>query len=156
MKTVVRSKTMAKKKSMRVIFSVMLFCVHTWPVESCRNGAYPENSFALVDHVYKLFLVDDLVSCYISCTAEPACQSLNYNPVDKTCELNNETKCFQPNYFVKKPGFLYVENPGSGKLRYSFFLFTKYASLCINFLCSSTLSLVSINPLYRQFSITKA
>ncbi|XP_015760575.1 PREDICTED: uncharacterized protein LOC107339772 isoform X2 [Acropora digitifera] len=49
----------------------------------------------------------------MSCTAEPACQSLNYNPVDENCELNNDTKYFRPKYFVKRPAFIYAENPGA-------------------------------------------
>ncbi|XP_015760572.1 PREDICTED: uncharacterized protein LOC107339771 isoform X3 [Acropora digitifera] len=47
------------------------------------------------------------------CNSQPTCQSLNYNLADKTCELNNDTKSFRPKYFVKKPAFVYVENPDS-------------------------------------------
>ena len=46
---------------------------------------------------------------------QPTCQSLNYNPIDKTCELNNDTKYFWPTHFVKKPEFVYTENLDSGK-----------------------------------------
>ena len=46
---------------------------------------------------------------------QPTCQSLNYNPIDKTCELNNDTKYFRPTHFVKKPEFVYAENLDSGK-----------------------------------------
>ena len=52
---------------------------------------------------------------------QPACQSLNYNLADKTCEFNNDTKYFRPKYFVEKPTFVYGENPDSGKFE-SFFL----------------------------------
>ena len=51
----------------------------------------------------------------------PACQSLNYNLADKTCEFNNDTKYFRSKYFVEKPTFVYAENPDSGKFE-SFFL----------------------------------
>ena len=46
------------------------------------------------------------VSCYMSCTTQPACQSLNYNLADKSYEFNNNTK-----YFVEKPTYFYPESP---------------------------------------------
>ena len=81
--------------------------------ESCSNDN-SEYGFALVDHVYRSFFADRLVSCYMSCTAQPACQSLNYNLADKTCEFNNDTKYFRPKYFVEKPTFVYGDNPSAG------------------------------------------
>ena len=59
---------------------------------------------------------------------QPACQSLNYNLADKTCEFNNDTKYFRPKYFVEKPTFVYGENPDSGKFE-SFFLQMKSKKL---------------------------
>ena len=73
----------------------------------------PESGFALVDHVFKSLQVDHLVSCYMSCSMQPACQSLNYNLADKTCEFNNDTKYFRPKYFVEKPTHVYADNPDS-------------------------------------------
>ncbi|XP_015760557.1 PREDICTED: uncharacterized protein LOC107339760 [Acropora digitifera] len=49
----------------------------------------------------------------MSCSMQPACQSLNYNLADKTCEFNNDTKYFRSKYFVEKPTFVYAENPDS-------------------------------------------
>ncbi|XP_015748430.1 PREDICTED: uncharacterized protein LOC107328208 isoform X1 [Acropora digitifera] len=99
---------------LRISYFVMFFSALLWTKgESCSNGVYPESGFALVDHVFKSLHVDHLVSCYISCTAQPSCQSLNYNPGDKTCQLNNDTKYFRPKYFVVKPTFVYAENPSS-------------------------------------------
>ncbi|XP_029185899.2 uncharacterized protein LOC114953719 [Acropora millepora] len=99
---------------LRISYFVMFFSALLWAGgESCSNGVYPESGFALVDHVFKSLQVDHLVSCYISCTAQPSCQSLNYNPGDKTCQLNNDTKYFQPKYFVEKPTFVYADNPSS-------------------------------------------
>lgn len=72
------------------------------------------NDFALVDQVYKSFLADRLVACYVSSTTQPACQSLNYNLADKSWEVNSNTKYFRSKYFVEKPRtFMYVENPDS-------------------------------------------
>ena len=101
---------------LRISYFVMFFSALLWAKgESCSNGVYPESGFALVDHVFKSLQVDHLVSCYISCSKQPSCQSLNYNLGDKTCQLNNDTKYFQPKYFVEKPTFVYADNPSSGK-----------------------------------------
>ncbi|XP_015760567.1 PREDICTED: uncharacterized protein LOC107339769 isoform X2 [Acropora digitifera] len=95
-----------------IIFSLLLFPSVTSAAESCRN-VYSESGYALVDHAYKSFFTGRLGSCYMSCNTQPTCQSLNYNLADKTCELNNDTKYFRPKYFVKKPAFVYAENPDS-------------------------------------------
>ena len=68
---------------------------------------------------------------------ESACQSLNYNLADKTCQLNNDTKYFRPRHFVEKETFVYAENPDSGKhceiIPYNS-AHTKH--MCINGICS--------------------
>ena len=107
------SNTMAVR---RIILSSMWFSSILWAGESCNNDN-SVNGFALVDHVYKSFFADRLVSCYMSCSTQPTCQSLNYNLADKTCEFNNDTKYYRPKYFVEKPPFVYAENPDSGKWR---------------------------------------
>ena len=115
---------------LRISYFVMFFSALLWTEgESCSNGVYPESGFALVDHVFKSLHVDHLVSCYISCTAQPSCQSLNYNPGDKTCQLNNDTKYFRPKYFVEKPTFVYADNPSSGK----FLLFNRILEIRLSF-----------------------
>ena len=95
------------------IISFLLFRPLVWAGESCSSNN-SENGFALVDHVYRSFFADRLVSCYMSCSMQPACQSLNYNLADKTCEFNNDTKYFRPKYFVEKPTNVYADNPDSG------------------------------------------
>ena len=112
--------------ALRIILSMVLFLIMTSTGESCRN-VYSQSGYALVDHAYKSFFTGLLASCYMSCNTQPTCQSLNYNLADKTCELNNDTKYFRPTFFVKKPEFVYAENPYSGKLRSTFFFSTKYA-----------------------------
>ena len=99
--------------SLCFIFLFVLSRSLVWAGESCNNH-HSEYGFALVDHVYKSFFADRLVSCYMSCTTQPVCQSLNYNLADKTCEFNNDTKYFRAKYFVEKPTFVYGENPDSG------------------------------------------
>ncbi|XP_074624243.1 uncharacterized protein LOC141882174 [Acropora palmata] len=95
-----------------IIFSLIWFPTFTSTSKSCNNNP-SEYGFALLDHVYKSFLADRLASCYISCNMQPACQSLNYNLADKTCELNNDTKYFRPRHFVEKATCVYAENPDS-------------------------------------------
>ncbi|XP_015760568.1 PREDICTED: uncharacterized protein LOC107339770 [Acropora digitifera] len=95
-----------------IIISFLLFHTLVCAGESC-NKSNSEYGFALVDHVYRSFFADRLVSCYMSCTTQPACQSLNYNLADKTCEFNNDTKYFRPKYFVEKPAYVYADNPDS-------------------------------------------
>ena len=117
--------------AVRITLSLLLFPTVTSAGESCRN-VYSQGGYALVDHAYKSFFTGRLASCYMSCTTQPTCQSLNYNLADKTCELNNDTKYFRPKYFVKKPGFVYAENPDPSKLLSSCFLSTKYVSLTMH------------------------
>ncbi|XP_029193774.2 uncharacterized protein LOC114959798 [Acropora millepora] len=95
-----------------IIFSLIWFPAFTSTSKPCNNNP-SEYGFALLDHVYKSFLADRLLSCYISCNMQPVCQSLNYNLADKTCELNNDTKYFRPRHFVEKATFVYAENPDS-------------------------------------------
>ena len=83
--------------------------------KSCTYQPIWEYGFALVDHSYQSFTADRLASCYIACNMQPPCQSVNFNVADKTCEFNNDTKYFRPNYFVEKPTSVYGNNPDSGK-----------------------------------------
>ena len=99
--------------ALATIISFVLFRPLVWTGESCYNNN-SENGFALVEHVYQSFFADRLVACYMSCSTQPACQSLNYNLADKTCEFNNDTKYFLPKYFVEKPTYVYADNPDSG------------------------------------------
>ena len=105
-------------------FPVILCLIFTQSVasaaKSCTYQPLTEYGFALVDHSYQSFIADRLVSCYIACNMQPACQSLNYNLADKTCEFNNDTKYFRPKYFVEKPTSVYGNNPDSGKLVFLF------------------------------------
>ncbi|XP_015760564.1 PREDICTED: uncharacterized protein LOC107339768 isoform X2 [Acropora digitifera] len=98
--------------ALQIILSLFLFPSVTSAVESCRN-VYSQSGYALIHHAYKSFFTRRLASCYMSCNTQPTCQSLNYNLADKTCELNNDIKYFRPKYFVKKPAFVYAENPDS-------------------------------------------
>lgn len=95
------------------LFSFISFLGLASAAESCTYQPLTEYGFALVDHSYQSFIADRLASCYIACNMQPACQSLNYNLADKTCEFNNDTKYFRPKYFVEKPTSVYGTNPDS-------------------------------------------
>ena len=102
-----------------IIISFLLFCPLAEAVESYNNDK-SENGFALVDHVYQSFFTDRLVSCFMSCSTQPTCQSLDYNLADKTCEFNKYTKYFRPKHFVENPTYLYADNLDSGAFLFHF------------------------------------
>ena len=103
---------------MTAFFSVIFFLAffgRKLAGRSCTDHL-SEHGFALVDHVYNSFSTDHLFACFIACNMQPACQSFNYDLADKTCQLNNNTKYFRPEYFVEKGSSVYADNPDSGKL----------------------------------------
>ena len=121
-KTPLQLQSSENMAALGAIISFLLIRPLVWAGESCRNDN-SEYGFALVDHVYRSFFADRLVSCYMSCSMQPACQSLNYNLADKTCEFNNDTKYFRPKYFVEKPTYVYADNPDSGAVLFFFFYY---------------------------------
>ncbi|XP_078356544.1 uncharacterized protein LOC144641399 [Oculina patagonica] len=98
-----------------VFFSVMFFLASFLQILAGKRCVdhRSEYGFALVDHVYHSFTADRLSTCYIACNMQPACQSLNYDLADKTCQFNNNTKHFRPKYFVEKATSVYADNPDS-------------------------------------------
>ena len=120
-KTPLQLQSSENMAALGAIISFLLFRPLVWTGESCSNDN-SEHGFTLVDHVYRSFFADRLVSCYMSYSTQPACQSLNYNLADKTCEFNNDTKYFRPKYFVGKPTYVYADNPDSGAVLFFFFI----------------------------------
>ena len=114
-KTPLQLQSSENMAALGVIISFLLFRPLVCTGESCSNYN-SEYGFALVDHVYRSFFADRLVSCYMSYSTQPACQSLYYNLADKTCEFNNDTKYFRSNHFVEKSTWVYAENPDSGNI----------------------------------------
>ena len=64
---------------------------------------------------------------------QPACQSLNYNRADKTCEFSNDTKYFRLKYFVAKRTSVYADNSESGKLIFFLEYQISPSSFCTSF-----------------------
>ena len=136
-------------EALRTILYFLLFRPLVWGGESCHSDN-SEYGFALVDHVYRSFYADRLVSCYMSCSTQPACQSLNYNLADKTCEFNNDTKYFRPKYFVEKPTYAYADNPDSRAFcsLFSYFLFSHIFQKIILIFCILFFALLLSPSLY--------
>ena len=95
-------------------FILALYSVKTF-AQRCKLTQRSENGLVLLDHVYKSFTVDRLVSCYIACNSQPACQSLNFRLSDKTCQFNKETKFSCPTSLKQNEGFIYADNPNRGE-----------------------------------------
>ena len=91
-----------------------------------------ESGFPFIYLVYKSFFCWS--SGVMSCTTQPACQRLNYNLAEKSCECNNDTKHFQAKCFVEKPTFVYAENPGSATIL--LFSWNLRNNICFLTLCS--------------------
>ena len=103
-----------------VILCLIFSYTHAPPAKSCTYQPLWEYGFAVVDHSDQSFIAKRLASCYMACNMQPACQSLNYNLADETCEFNNDTKYFRLKYFVENLTSVYADNPESGKLIFLF------------------------------------
>lgn len=73
------------------------------------------HGFVLKGHVFHSFLAEQLALCYSACNTNPACQSLNYNLVDKTCEFNSEFSRSRPDSFQESGVHVYADNPERGE-----------------------------------------
>jgi len=81
--------------------------------QQCKSTGGSHHGLVLLDYVYKAFKADRLATCYSACNVEPACQSLNYDLADKTCEFNSIFK--NPKDLTEKPTSVYAANPDRGK-----------------------------------------
>ena len=67
---------------------------------------------ALLGHVMETVNVTDEFECHRKCIQNNTCKSFNIHPlktnaVQKTCEVNNETRQLKPKHFKKKIGSSY-------------------------------------------------
>jgi len=46
------------------------------------------NGYKMINKVAGTFQVSRRVECLVNCTVSPICDSYNYRPFDKTCQLN--------------------------------------------------------------------
>ena len=108
--------------------------------QRCKVTTRPEYGVALVGHVFRSFSVDRLATCYSACNVQPACQSLNFNLADKTCQFNKETKHTRPANLESKETSVYAENPDRGKSVFE----TKIGALNVICLFSEILCIVLV------------
>ena len=120
-----------------IFFLELAFFRQALAGKSCTSHRL-EYGFALLDHVYHSFTADAFSACYIACNMQPACQSLNYNLADNSCQFNNNTKYFRPKYSVEKATSVYADNPDSGMFLFGTKLYNlKEQNLQISFQVSS-------------------
>jgi len=83
--------------------------------QQCKGPGHGSHyGLVLLGYVYKSFKADRLATCYSACNVEPACQSLNYDLSDKTCEFNKIFK--NPEDLTEKPTSVHAVNPDRGKI----------------------------------------
>lgn len=71
--------------------------------------------FVFKGHVFQSFTAERLALCYGACNTNPACQSLNFNLADKTCEFNSEFNRSRPESLIKSDVHVYADNPDRGE-----------------------------------------
>lgn len=95
-----------------LLFSLFRFNVAK---EQCSQGTGSHHGFVLRGHVFYSFTAERLALCYSACNTNPACQSLNFNLADKTCEFNSEFNKSRPQSLMKSEVHVYADNPDRGE-----------------------------------------
>lgn len=72
------------------------------------------HGFVLKGHVFESFTTERVAFCYSACNTNPACQSLNYNLGNKSCEFNSESSRGKPHSFQENVLYVYADNPDRG------------------------------------------
>ena len=73
----------------------------------CRSS-FSVTDHVLIAHVIRTLNHKSFESCTFHCELEPQCFSVNYIPLQKTCQLNNATKEYFPGSLVKEKGGFYM------------------------------------------------
>ena len=81
----------------------------------CDVVTRSRHGFVLEGHVFESFIAERVAFCYSACNANPACQSLNFNLGNKSCEFNSESSRSQPHSFQENVINVYADNPDRGK-----------------------------------------
>ena len=74
----------------------------------CDAVTRSTHGFVLKRHVFESFITERVAFCYSACNANPACQSLNYNRGNKSCEINSESSRSQPHNFQENMVYVYT------------------------------------------------
>jgi len=81
----------------------------------CDAVTRSRHGFVLKGHVFESLIAERVAFCYSGCNANIACQSLNYNLGNKSCEFNSESSRSQPHSFQENLIYVYADNPDRGK-----------------------------------------
>ena len=95
------------------------FLVSEVACDTCADSR-SEFGYHLTNHVMDSFRVDRISRCLIICNENPVCQSMNFNRVSRTCQLNNETKKSRPEDFLRNKEFIHAENIDRGECCHRF------------------------------------
>ena len=115
----------SRRESARWPVRIQLFIVFTRflvsevACDTCLDSS-SEFGFHLTNHVMDSFQVDRISRCLIICNENPVCQSMNFNRVSRTCQLNNETKKSRPEDFLRNKEFIHAENIDRGECCHRF------------------------------------
>ncbi|XP_015755761.1 PREDICTED: uncharacterized protein LOC107335278 isoform X3 [Acropora digitifera] len=96
------------------IFSAS-FAILLWSGEAaglCASVFENQQDHALLGHVMETVNVTDEFECHRKCIQNNTCKSFNIHPlksnaVQKTCEMNNQTRQLKPKHYKKKIGSSY-------------------------------------------------
>ena len=101
--------------TMRLFLFVHIPCIIAATKQlQCKADTRSRHGFVLVGHVFKSFTTGRLAFCYGTCNTDPACQSLNYNLANKTCEFSSESSTSQPGSYQENEIYVYADNPDRG------------------------------------------
>ena len=86
--------------------------------QHCTQGTLRTHyGIVLKGHIFHSFYTEKLAVCYSACNTNLACQSLNFNLADKTCEFNSEFNRSRPQSLEKSEVHVYAENPDRGEYK---------------------------------------
>ena len=91
-----------------LLFLLIIFSQKAIGSKICR-ASFPQPDYALLKHVIRTSKADTFEGCTYSCELEPQCFSVNYVPLQKTCDLNQATREFFSGDFVKRKGAIYID-----------------------------------------------
>lgn len=131
------------------ILGFQLLLVLPWLADGSQNCAESLGStygYFLRGHVFKSFKSEGILHCYNACNANPACQSLNLNLADNSCEFNSELKRSRLESFEAQEMYVYSENPNRGEqISFCYFIFLSKRSEVV----AETIDAFSIIPLFN-------
>lgn len=100
------------------IFLLFFLFPRNAAAQRCTQGTLRTHyGIVLKGHVIHSFYTEKLAVCYSACNTNLACQSLNFNLADKTCEFNSEFNRSRPESLEKSEVHVYAENPDRGEYK---------------------------------------